>query len=95
MACRPTSSPRNAYVGMHKVFATFQTADHKTQFQIQILLIFNFDREDTNFAKLSTMTKLMQWILFIGLAFILWISLLVDMLPFKPCSHMKEMLWPV
>ena len=41
------------------------------------------------------MTKLTEWIVFVGLAFSLWITLLADILPVKVSYKAKEVIWPV
>ena len=41
------------------------------------------------------MTKLMQWIVLLGIAFSVWVSILIDVLPIKPSSRTKEVLWLV
>lgn len=41
------------------------------------------------------MTKLTEWIVFAGLAFSIWITLLMDILPLKVSYKAKEMIWPV
>ena len=41
------------------------------------------------------MTKLTEWIVFAGLAFSIWITLLMDILPLKVSNKAKEMIWPV
>ena len=41
------------------------------------------------------MTKLVEWIIFAGLAFSIWITLLTDFLPLKVSYKAKEVIWPV
>lgn len=41
------------------------------------------------------MTKLTEWIVFAGLAFSIWITLLTDILPLKVSYKAKEVIWPV
>lgn len=41
------------------------------------------------------MTKLTEWIVFAGLAFSIWITLLADILPVKVSYKAKEVIWPV
>ena len=41
------------------------------------------------------MTKLTEWIVFAGLAFSIWITLLMDILPLKVSYKAKKMIWPV
>ena len=41
------------------------------------------------------MTKLTEWIIFAGLAFSIWITLLTDILPLKVSYKAKEVIWPV
>lgn len=41
------------------------------------------------------MTKLTEWIIFAGLAFSIWITLLTDVLPLKVSYKAKEVIWPV
>ena len=41
------------------------------------------------------MTKLTEWIILAGLAFSLWITLLVDFFPIRISYEAKEVLWPV
>lgn len=41
------------------------------------------------------MSKLTEWIVFAGLAFSLWITLLVDFFPIRISYKAKEVLWPV
>ena len=41
------------------------------------------------------MTKLTEWIVLAGLAFSLWITLLVDFFPIRISYEAKEVLWPV
>ena len=41
------------------------------------------------------MTKLTEWIVFAGLAFSIWITLIMDILPLKVSYKAKEMIWPV
>ena len=41
------------------------------------------------------MTKLTEWIVFAGLAFSIWITLLMDILPLKVSYKAKEVIWQV
>lgn len=41
------------------------------------------------------MTKLTEWIVFAGLAFSIWITLLTDILPLKVSYKAKEVIWPM
>ena len=41
------------------------------------------------------MIKLTEWIIFAGLAFSIWITLLTDILPLKVSYKAKEVIWPV
>lgn len=41
------------------------------------------------------MSKLTEWIVFAGLAFSLWITLLVDFFPIRISYKAKEVLWPM
>ena len=41
------------------------------------------------------MTKLTEWIIFAGLAFSIWITLLTDIIPLKVSYKAKEVIWPV
>ena len=41
------------------------------------------------------MTKLIEWVIFAGLAFSIWITLLTDILPLKVSYKAKEVIWPV
>lgn len=51
---------------------------------------------DAFFVELSdNMTKLTEWIVFAGLAFSVWITLLTDILPLKVSYKVKEVIWPV
>lgn len=43
----------------------------------------------------DNMTKLTEWIVFAGLAFSVWITLLTDILPLKVSYKAKEVIWPV
>ncbi|CAB3980985.1 Dolichol-phosphate mannosyltransferase subunit 3 [Paramuricea clavata] len=40
------------------------------------------------------MTKLLQWLCFLGLIFTIWISLLTDILPFKISKNVKDVVLP-
>ena len=41
------------------------------------------------------MTKLVEWVIFAGVAFSIWITLLTDILPLKVSYKAKEVIWPV
>ena len=41
------------------------------------------------------MIKLAEWIIFAGVAFSIWITLLTDILPLKVSYKAKEVIWPV
>ena len=45
--------------------------------------------------RIANMTKLMQWLCFVGLTFTAWFSLLADVLPIRLSKSAKEVVFPV
>lgn len=54
-----------------------------------------FEPFDNKVPGIFKMTKLMQWLCFLGVTFTVWFSLLADVLPLKLSEKAKEVVFPV